>query len=77
MVKLGVLRSQPTPRPSPSQEGRGSQESGGERITKINVVMAIEDFFYVQLNGFDISREEEGRGEKGESFFITNYPDMI
>ncbi|NES74434.1 MULTISPECIES: hypothetical protein [unclassified Okeania] len=59
MVKLGVLRSQPTPNasqptPHPSQEGRGSQESGGERITKINVVMAIEDFFYVQLNGFEV-----------------------
>ncbi|WP_287523082.1 hypothetical protein [Okeania sp. SIO2C2] len=52
MVKLGVLRSQPTPRPS--QEGRGTQESGGERITKMRVVMTIEDFFYAQLNGFDI-----------------------
>ena len=64
MVKLGVLRSQPTPRPSPSQatpnpsqEGRGRTESGGERITKMSVVMTIEEFFYVQLNGFDIANE--------------------
>ncbi|NEN90618.1 MAG: hypothetical protein F6K48_17570 [Okeania sp. SIO3H1] len=36
------------PHPSPSQEGRGSQESGGERITKMSVVMTIGDFFYAQ-----------------------------
>ncbi|GGA23374.1 hypothetical protein CYANOKiyG1_38590 [Okeania sp. KiyG1] len=33
------------------------QESGGERITKMTIVMTIEDFFYVQLNGFDITSQ--------------------
>ena len=48
MVKLGGVRSQ--------ESGVRSQESGGERITKMSVVMTIEEFFYVQLNGFDIIR---------------------
>ncbi len=42
--RAGMLRKRESP----------VQESGGERITKINVVMTIEEFFYVQLNGFDL-----------------------
>ena len=35
--------------------GVRSQESGGERITKMSLLMTIGDFFYVQLGGFDIT----------------------
>ncbi|RQH20389.1 hypothetical protein, partial [Okeania hirsuta] len=42
-----VRRSQPTPNPSGGGEVR-RQESGRERITKMRVVMTIEDFFYVE-----------------------------
>ncbi|NET74846.1 MULTISPECIES: hypothetical protein [Okeania] len=50
MVKLGGVNPPP---PLPGGEV-SPQESGEERITKMSVVMTIEDFFYVQLNGFDI-----------------------
>ncbi|NEP45999.1 MAG: hypothetical protein F6K35_45075 [Okeania sp. SIO2H7] len=61
MVKLGGVNPPLTP-PRKGGEVRRTS-SGGERITKINVVMAIEDFFYVQLNGFDITPPRRGREE--------------
>ncbi|NEP06006.1 MAG: hypothetical protein F6K25_03000 [Okeania sp. SIO2G4] len=48
MVNSGGVNPPLTP------PGRGSQESGGERITKMGLLMTIGEFFYVQLTGFDI-----------------------
>ncbi|NEN88064.1 MAG: hypothetical protein F6K48_03695 [Okeania sp. SIO3H1] len=49
MVKLGGVN------PPLTSPRRGRTESGGERITKMSVVMTIGEFFYAQLNGFDMN----------------------
>ncbi|NEP90172.1 MAG: hypothetical protein F6K18_26970 [Okeania sp. SIO2C2] len=74
MVKLGGVNpplAPPPPNPPLTPPRRGgevrSQESGEERITKMSVVMTIEDFFYVQLNGFDI------KYKPGFSAFLYRY----